>query len=68
MRKTIGKHKTTITASITALLCLGACVRWYMGQIDAMELQSFCTTAGIVSGILIGMFAKDGEVKQKPKP
>lgn len=65
MRERIRRHKTTLTASVTALLCLGACVRWYMGEIDASELQSFCTTAGIIATILIGAFAKDGQVSKR---
>lgn len=62
--KRIRRHKTTITAAITGVLCIGAVIRWYLGQIDSAELQNFCTAAGTISVILVGIFSKDGEIRK----
>ncbi|MDO6388986.1 hypothetical protein Q4E40_02520 [Pontibacter sp. BT731] len=65
MIKLIKRHKTTITGIITALLCLGGVVRYFLGQIDATELMAFTGIVNTVAITIVGAFAKDGEVKKK---
>jgi hypothetical protein len=64
MKKLIAKHKTTLTGVLTAVLCLAACGRWYLGQIDATELMAFVGIVNTIAITVVSAFAKDGNLKK----
>lgn len=65
MKRLISKHKTTITGIITSALCLGACVQWFLGKIDATELMAFIGIVNTIAITVVSAFAKDGNLKKK---
>lgn len=65
MKKLISKHKTTITGMLTAVLCLGACVQWFLGKIDATELMAFVGIVNTIAITVVSAFAKDGTIKKE---
>jgi hypothetical protein len=68
MRELISKHKTTITGVITATLCLGGVLQWFLGRIDSTELMAFVGIVNTIAITVVGAFAKDGQIKRKCNP
>jgi hypothetical protein len=64
MKQRISKHKTTLTGIITSVLCLGACVQWFLGKIDSTELMAFVGIVNTIAITVVSAFAKDGNLKK----